>query len=219
MTPGSAASPSTRDRTGATYVLDWTDTGECHNYKEVDRTNGRIYKVTYGKPTPWHGDIAKLSDAELVALQLHKNDWQVRHARRVLQERAAVGELEAGTQERLRTILSENPDVTRKLRALWTLHATGGLDEAALGKLLASPQEEIRAWTVRLGLEGCRPSAGLRRRVRCPGREGHLGGSAACSRFRPARLTAGRAAWSIAEKFGPPTADGMQRRHTLPLMT
>ncbi len=35
---------------GGVYVSDWTDTGECHNYKVVDQTNGRIYKIAYGKP-------------------------------------------------------------------------------------------------------------------------------------------------------------------------
>src|SRR5262249_21264274 len=70
---------------GGVYVSDWCDTGECHNYVEVDRSNGRIFKVTYGKPAPWKGDLAKLSDAELVQRQLHKNDWHVRHARRLLQ--------------------------------------------------------------------------------------------------------------------------------------
>ena len=33
---------------GGVFVSDWTDTGECHNYKVVDRTNGRIYKIVYG---------------------------------------------------------------------------------------------------------------------------------------------------------------------------
>ena len=38
-----------------------------------------------------HVDPATLDDASLVKLQLHKNDWHVRHARRLLQERAAAG--------------------------------------------------------------------------------------------------------------------------------
>ena len=37
---------------GGVYVADWCDTGECHNAKEVDRTNGRIYKVTHSTPKP-----------------------------------------------------------------------------------------------------------------------------------------------------------------------
>ena len=27
---------------GGVFVSDWTDTGECHNYEVVDRSNGRI---------------------------------------------------------------------------------------------------------------------------------------------------------------------------------
>jgi putative membrane-bound dehydrogenase-like protein len=150
---------------GGLFVSDWTDTGECHNYDKVDRTNGRIYKVTYGKPAPFQGDVAKLSDAELVKLQLHRNDWQVRHARQVLQERAAAGKLEKGTQEALRKILRENADVTRQLRALWTLHVTGGADEKLLLDMLASPREELRGWAVQLGLEDRKPSAALLSRL------------------------------------------------------
>ena len=56
---------------------------------------GRIYKISYGEPRRGQGrSCAKLSDDELVKLQLHANDWYVRHARRLLQERAAKTRLE-----------------------------------------------------------------------------------------------------------------------------
>ncbi|PYM11215.1 MAG: hypothetical protein DME18_14565 [Verrucomicrobia bacterium] len=32
---------------GGAFVLDWSDTGECHEYTGVHRTSGRIYKITY----------------------------------------------------------------------------------------------------------------------------------------------------------------------------
>jgi putative membrane-bound dehydrogenase-like protein len=35
---------------GSVYVVDWSDTGECHEHTGVHRTSGRIYKVTYGQP-------------------------------------------------------------------------------------------------------------------------------------------------------------------------
>src|SRR5438552_4173 len=72
---------------GGVYVSDWTDTGECHNYKVVDQTNGRIYKITYGKaknPAETLGkgwDLSKMPDEKLVELQTHKNEWFVRTAR------------------------------------------------------------------------------------------------------------------------------------------
>ncbi len=86
---------------GGVYVADWNDTGECHNYKVVDQTNGRIYKITSGQSRPWQGDLAQQSDQQLVALQLHPNDWLVRHARRLLQERHGAGKLEPATRPAL----------------------------------------------------------------------------------------------------------------------
>jgi hypothetical protein len=50
-------------------------------------------------------------------------------------------------------MLAEQPEATRKLRALWALYAVGGLDEAALLALLDSPEETVRVWSVRLLLE------------------------------------------------------------------
>ena len=35
---------------GGVFVLDWSDTGECHEHNGVHRTSGRIYKFTYGQP-------------------------------------------------------------------------------------------------------------------------------------------------------------------------
>ncbi|MBY0512681.1 MAG: c-type cytochrome, partial [Gemmataceae bacterium] len=134
---------------GGLYVSDWTDTGECHNYDKADITNGRIFKVVHGTPTPWTGDVSKLSDAELVKLQLHPNDWFVRHARRVLQERAAAGKLEKDTGDALVTVLHTNPAVTRRLRALWALDVTEQLGYDDIRRLLKDGDEVMRAWGIR----------------------------------------------------------------------
>ncbi|OWK40573.1 PVC-type heme-binding CxxCH protein [Fimbriiglobus ruber] len=135
---------------GGLYVSDWTDTGECHNYDKVDLTNGRIYKVVYGTPKPWAGDLSKLTDAELVQLQLHKNDWFVRTARRILQERAAVKKLDAKTGPALRAILTDSPDVTRRLRAVWALEATGLLEGKQVYEMLKDRDDNLRAWALTL---------------------------------------------------------------------
>lgn len=146
---------------GGAYVCDWTDTGECHNYKAVDRTNGRIYKVTYGTVSPIQPDIAAMDDSALVNLQLHKNDWFVRHARRVLQERAEEGKLGENVRPALLKMLRENHEVTRRLRALWALHATGGINDELTLELLSSPEDHIRAWAIRLSLDTHAPSPGI----------------------------------------------------------
>ena len=61
---------------GGVYVSDWSDTGECHNYQAVDRSNGRIYKITYGPSAGKPIDLARLSDVELLGLLDHRNDFQ-----------------------------------------------------------------------------------------------------------------------------------------------
>jgi putative membrane-bound dehydrogenase-like protein len=134
---------------GGVYVMDWHDTGECHNYDKVQAC-GRIFKVVYGEPRRVRADLARASDTELVALQRHRNDWWVRTARRLLQERAAAGRLGKGVHPALRKILAEQSKSPRQLRALWALHVTGGLDGAALVALLAAREEEMRRWAVRL---------------------------------------------------------------------
>ena len=144
---------------GGVFVSDWSDLGECHDNDGVHRTSGRIYKITYGQPKPQSDlNLARLTDAELVKLQLHKNDWYVRHARRLLQERAAAGRLSKGTSVALLKILHDNPDETRKLRALWALHSIQQADEAFLLKQLDQKSEHLRWWAVQFLSEDKRGS-------------------------------------------------------------
>jgi len=137
---------------GGVFVSDWHDTGECHDYDRVE-PYGRIYKVMYGQPAALTVDLSTMSDEQLVRLQLHKNDWWVRHSRRLLQERAYASKLGKDVRPSLLKMLDEQKEVSRKLRALWALHVTGPLDEKTLLGLLDCPQEEIRRWAVRLLVE------------------------------------------------------------------
>jgi len=134
---------------GGVFLQDWTDTGECHNYKEVDRTNGRLYKIVYGdQPKSINIDIAKLSDDELVKLQLHKNDWYVRRARLQFAERAANGKLSPSVRVALREIFKLNQDVIRRLRALWALCVIG--DRTAIVAAARDNDPRVKAWALRL---------------------------------------------------------------------
>jgi putative membrane-bound dehydrogenase-like protein len=179
---------------GGVYVSDWCDLGECHDYDGVHRTSGRIYKVTYGKPKPPAiADVSQLSDAELVELQLHKNDWYVRTARRVLQERfdpprdtkEHEGKGEPGTlvpgkrakkvHEGLRKIYDTHPDVTRKLRALWALYVTGGTEEAWLREQLGHKSEHLRVWAIKLLVDQRLPSGDTLQRFVQMGKEDSSG--------------------------------------------
>jgi putative membrane-bound dehydrogenase-like protein len=142
---------------GGIFVDDWHDTGECHNYDQVHPC-GRIFKVNYGKPNLPAFDLTRKSDDELVRLQLHKNDWHVRHARRLLHERAAAGTLSKDVPTKLQKMLASQTEATRRLRALWALHVVGGTDEAGLLGLLEAKEESVRVWAVRLLVEDGTPS-------------------------------------------------------------
>ncbi|MGD9853328.1 MAG: PVC-type heme-binding CxxCH protein [Planctomycetaceae bacterium] len=140
---------------GTVYSLDWYDPNACHrNTPEIwDRTNGRIYNISYGEPQRKRIDLARLSDVELAELQVDPNDWMVRMARRVLQERAAGGGLDAAAVQHLRSLTTDAPDTSRRLRAIWALHATGQLSSGELAALGRDADEHVRAWTIQLELE------------------------------------------------------------------
>jgi putative heme-binding domain-containing protein len=92
---------------------------------------------------------------------LHRNDWFVRHSRRLLQERAAAGANMTNVHDTLWTIFRRERDVTRQLRALWALHVTGGLSPDSLFELLNYQAEHIRAWAIRLETDSRQPLANL----------------------------------------------------------
>jgi putative membrane-bound dehydrogenase-like protein len=145
---------------GQVWMIDWYDRNQCHHTNPAahDRSNGRIFRVCYNNAKPVKVNLAKLSDMELVKLQLNNNDWYVRHARRHLQERAAAGKLGGNVHAELTKIALEHADETRQLRALWALHVTGGLKEtlaklSLARKLLDSPHPYVRAWTIQLLLD------------------------------------------------------------------
>ena len=151
---------------GSVYVIDWYDKNACHRRdKEIwDRTNGRVYRITFGDQPAKKVDLSTLSNAELVELQLHENDWYVRTARRLLQERSlgAQGNRKLSIAESeelsrgLAKIYGHHQSVPRRLRAMWTAHACGLLKDDAIKHLLDSEShksEYVRAWAIALDME------------------------------------------------------------------
>ena len=133
---------------GNVYLIDWYDKQACHStvIEAHDRTNGRIYKISHRASKPVTVNLEKESNEALVDYQLHNNDWFVRHARRILAERGSNAEVHKLLREKILT----HKDARRRLRGLWALHATKGLDQDTASKLLNDPSEHVRGWTVRL---------------------------------------------------------------------
>ncbi|HEV7281068.1 MAG TPA: PVC-type heme-binding CxxCH protein [Pirellulaceae bacterium] len=153
---------------GDVWFIDWYDMQACHhgNASVHDRSNGRIYKIVYegdATETPGAGraslaklggDLSKVDDETLALLTLDANDWFVRHARRVLFERAKTRVIEQKALERLVDIATNHPDETRRLRAMWAIHACAGEeDRQLLEKATSDPSPFVRAWAIRLKCE------------------------------------------------------------------
>ncbi|WP_394351970.1 PVC-type heme-binding CxxCH protein [Rhodocytophaga rosea] len=136
------------DGSGSVFAIDWYDKNQCHspNPDVHQKTMGRIFKISHETDKWVQVDLTKASDMELVNYQLYPNEWYVRNSRLILQERGGNKKV----HKALKKILNENPDVTRQLRALWTLHVTKGLTEKDLLPLLAHQNEYMRSWAIQL---------------------------------------------------------------------
>lgn len=152
---------------GQVYVIDWYDMQACHEWdiSAHDRSNGRIYKISYGKPEAVLTDLRKKSDRELAEFVMEKNDWFVRHSRRLLQERSAQRELEPDALRRLVEIATSHTDETRRLRAAWALHATGSLNAEVLESMFGDESAYVRAWAIQLSLDDAAADEALLKRM------------------------------------------------------
>lgn len=143
--------------TGSVFVIDWSDTGECHEHTGVHRTSGRVFELAYAgnEVTRAHTlpvDLYSQSTADLLANVAHENEWFYRQAKLVLAERAAAGEEMTSHRTRLTERL-RGTDTVLAFRALMMLHAIGLTDQSLLTELLTHEDESLRCWAIRLATE------------------------------------------------------------------
>lgn len=155
---------------GNVYVIDWYDQQACHrNEPEIwDRSNGRIYKIihrsTLNKETDLHrfgGDLSKLDINRLLELSSHSNQWYVRHARRILQERAAATTPTSDLSKQVGVQPPADKDPLKRLQLLLSMQQAGMLHEAEYLSFLKDESEMIRSWVIQFAMEGRQASASL----------------------------------------------------------
>ena len=135
---------------GSLYIADWSDTGECHNYDVADTSNGRLVRISYGKPKPFRGDVAKMHAKELLRAVESDDSWLSRRALRVLQERAAAKDADcAALVTQLTHERSAGGDEMTKLRRLWAYDVLTDFDPDAALRLLKDDSEAVRVNAVR----------------------------------------------------------------------
>ena len=134
---------------GGVYILDWHDQDVCGNAIKFPNS-GRVYRIMPKGSKPFaRPDLDAMPDDELVALQLHANDWYVRHSRTLLQSRAASGKLNTNlVHSKLSELFETAPNVPKRLRAMWALFVTGGLPTERLTELLRHDDEHVRGWAI-----------------------------------------------------------------------
>lgn len=147
---------------GGLYVLDWHDADICGN-EVVHKDTGRVFRIMPEKSLAeiWPGrydDLAKKSDAELVALQLSKSNWHAQRARVILQGRAHKRPLDEAAVSKARALLHDDKSEDIRLRALWTLHITNNITSDELTQLTKDKQQYIRAWAIQFMVEDGQPS-------------------------------------------------------------
>lgn len=133
---------------GCVYVADWHDQRTAHPDPDAewDRTNGRVFRISHGKP-PSLGpfDMGGFTREQLLAELSGPNQWRVRTARRILAQRRDP-ELILPLRARLEAASTSE----LALEYLWTLNACGGLTEEYARGLLSNGSAPIRMWAVQL---------------------------------------------------------------------
>jgi hypothetical protein len=154
------------DQDGNVFIIDWYDKQQCHNQRDPqihDRSNGRIYKIVYGDKKATQVDLGKATDADLVKLQLSNNDWQARHARRLLQERTQFVFTNEGPDGKGGTKVKFVPEPDGDLPGTFYIPANRRAIHESLRKVLADtvePTHQLRAlWALHV-TKGLEPAKG-----------------------------------------------------------
>lgn len=147
---------------GGLYVLDWHDADIC-GQEVLNEETGRIFRIMPEKSLSQnfpgrYSDLNKMTDAQLVALQTNTSDWHARRARGILHKRAVNKKLDTRTNPALKSIFEKDKNPDWRLRAMWTLHQTGGFSEKELINSLSDTEPYIRAWAIQLLCEDMKPS-------------------------------------------------------------
>jgi putative membrane-bound dehydrogenase-like protein len=147
---------------GAVYILDWSDTGECHEATGVHRSSGRVFRISHrdGKRGGFRFQAGRRDGpvpAQSPTVIRHISDvdeWQVRAQLRELADAFAMGQSDPVEGAFLLKNIDEANTPLLRLRCLWALQCAGGVREEVLLKLLADPEETMRVWAVRLLMDG-----------------------------------------------------------------
>ena len=137
------------------FLLDWSDTGECHEHTGVHRTSGRIYRISYGqaeKPplsllSDGFSDDVKVVRPVLRAVLAHPNPWYERQFRSQLRSMKSEPSHVVWLAREWAQAKTEDP--VFRLRALWVAHELGEVAPAMALALIDDDDPHLRSWGIR----------------------------------------------------------------------
>lgn len=138
---------------GAVYTSDWHDVQTCHNHvPEVwNRSDGRIFRIRYGEVRTCRLNLWGETDEALIERLGSENGFIARQAQRILQERAASGQLDVPKVARMLKQRMQSVGQQRdRLRAMWACWVIGGFSESELVAYTTDQDEYVRGWAVSL---------------------------------------------------------------------
>ena len=148
---------------GNVLLVDWSDTGECHEATGVHRTSGRLFKIHYGqsdnRPDHLAASTASRDPRRLAELQSAAGQWLVRRSREQLRWLAVAGAAADSSEfaaewdqaaHSLQQLLAEAATPELRLQAVFALWAMERMGSEQLLELLEDEQPAIRSWAIRL---------------------------------------------------------------------
>ncbi len=139
---------------GNVFVIDWSDTGECHESTGVHRTSGRVFKIIYetaASPAEAPENMQAVSNQQLARLAVSPDAWLFRQAKLELsRRRLAGGDMRDAIAELQKTFMDPQTGSSPSVQSLLALHVSGATDQKFLVQQLDHSDEYVRAWAIRL---------------------------------------------------------------------
>ncbi|MEM8735292.1 MAG: PVC-type heme-binding CxxCH protein, partial [Planctomycetota bacterium] len=145
---------------GNVLLIDWSDTGECHEHTGVHRTSGRIFKISaveqandWASSRPTMDSLVQTDVEALLKIQDGGAEWHARRARELLTQYVLAHPNEDFGKEiegRFQLISDSSISTPRRLRAVWSAIALGCAPSQLARVLVTEDDEYLRGWGVRL---------------------------------------------------------------------
>jgi putative membrane-bound dehydrogenase-like protein len=135
---------------GSGFILDWSDTGECHDSTGVHRTSGRIFRISYGEvKKPDLSILSKPYGYEVERWIGGASQWELNQLHAKLSPSIVRSDPSFG-EGSFHINLHGKSGSKEKLRALWARHQLGLTTPKEIKVDLQTWDASLASWAIRL---------------------------------------------------------------------